>query len=57
MPISHSGAGRRLDVSRDGLLAVRREVKRQTDLLEEIHRHVTALAPGAGQITTQTRDN
>jgi len=46
-----------LDVSRDGLLAVRREVKRQTDLLEEIHRHVTALAPGAGQITTQTRDN
>jgi uncharacterized membrane protein len=25
------------------------EVKRQTDLLEEIHRHVAALSPGAGR--------
>lgn len=25
------------------------EVKRQTDLLDEIHRHVAALAPGAGR--------
>lgn len=34
----------------DQNLELIREVKRQTDLLEEIHRHVAALAPGAGQI-------
>ncbi|HEY3409800.1 MAG TPA: hypothetical protein VGK53_16655 [Propionicimonas sp.] len=31
-----------------------REVQRQTDLLDEIHRHVTALTPGAGQIPPAT---
>ena len=28
--------------------ALTEQVKRQTDLLQEIHRHVTALTPGAG---------
>ena len=34
----------------DQNLELIREVKLQTDLLEEIHRHVTALAPDAGQL-------
>lgn len=33
----------------DQNLQLIREVKRQTDLLDEIHRHVTALAPEAGE--------
>ncbi|MDA8440061.1 MAG: DUF1003 domain-containing protein [Propionibacterium sp.] len=38
----------------DHNLELVREVKRQTDLLDEIHRHVSALAPGAGQIPPRT---
>jgi uncharacterized membrane protein len=34
----------------DQNLQLVREVKRQTDLLDEIHRHVSALAPEAGKI-------
>ena len=30
--------------------ALTEQVKRNTDLLEEIHRHVTAMSPGAGQM-------
>jgi uncharacterized membrane protein len=34
--------------------ALTEQVKRNTDLLEEIHRHVTALAPDAGQAPPNT---
>jgi uncharacterized membrane protein len=33
--------------------ALTQEVKRNTDLLEEIHRHVSALTPGAGTFTPE----
>jgi uncharacterized membrane protein len=32
------------------------QVKRNTDLLEEIHRHVTALTPDAGTMDADTKD-
>ncbi len=31
------------------------QIKRNTDLLEEIHRHVSALAPGVGKFPPQPR--